>query len=361
MMAACLGSGSSGSVAMVEQLETHFKDGVTSLKTKMRAVKVGRFGDYELLALQAGIKNIPRYISEAETDAGTAVTMQFAKIGDIKKSDLLKVAEGVSRAIIDLNRKLKSDGKLKDGERIIHHDIKPANIGVTRGGKIKLLDWGSAKVVSKDIKTNPLAGATALYSPPEACSGSTPTEKNDSWALGATIFKYATGRHLLKRENLGSFILSLGAIQSEEILKSFKSASIYEILESVRESALEEFNENKRQFIADPEIDTTTKSLVLKLLEINPEERLSLDEALEMIDKSKALAPSIGNVTAASKVTPMYTIFPPFASWTSAAAETTAVEEELEHSIASSGSSYSEEIFEVETADDCLVAEITTS
>jgi hypothetical protein len=48
------------------------------------------------------------------------------------------VAEGVSKPIVDLNNKYKSDKNLRGGEQIIHHDIKSENIGMSQGGKIKL-------------------------------------------------------------------------------------------------------------------------------------------------------------------------------------------------------------------------------
>jgi serine/threonine protein kinase len=360
MISTDLGSGASGSVSLVKQLEERSKDGVTSTKTKMRAVKVGSFGDHELTALQAGIKNIPKFVSKKETAHGTAVTMQLAKIGDVKKTDLLKVAEGVSRAIVDLNDKFKSDGKLKEGERLIHQDIKPQNIGMTKSGKIKLLDWGSAKIIKSGEKASPTAGATPLYIPPEACTGSSPTGKNDSWALGATLFKYATGRNLLARDNPIAFILSLGTLQSEETLQALsKTGTISEIIASTRKIALKEFNDNKIQFIEDPEIDEKVKVLVLRLLEINPEERLSLEEALELIEKFKKPATPLENVTPLTKLNSAYTLSSVPISKGSKDSDSYEVEEDLEHSVLTSATSYSGEIFEVETADDCLVAELT--
>lgn len=79
---------------------------------------------------------------------------------------------------------------------IIHRDIKPENLMVTAGDRVKVLDFGLARLMSSDTVTAPgLAAGTLRYMSPEHYHGATLTPKSDVFALGLVLYELATGKH----------------------------------------------------------------------------------------------------------------------------------------------------------------------
>ena len=76
---------------------------------------------------------------------------------------------------------------------IIHRDIKPQNIIISRDGKVKVTDFGIAKAVtSNTISSN--AMGSVHYTSPEQARGGFSDQKSDIYSIGITLFEMVTGQ-----------------------------------------------------------------------------------------------------------------------------------------------------------------------
>ncbi|HET9212755.1 MAG TPA: protein kinase [Thermoanaerobaculia bacterium] len=78
---------------------------------------------------------------------------------------------------------------------IVHRDVKPANVIVSPDGRVKIVDFGIAKLADQSRLTRDgTAVGTAGYMAPEQIRGEEIDPRTDIWALGVVLYEMATGR-----------------------------------------------------------------------------------------------------------------------------------------------------------------------
>ena len=197
----CLGEGGMGEVFLAERSDGEFEQRV-ALKRIRAGLESQAIADRFLRERQILARldhpGIAHLLDGGSTDDGdpyfvlehvegvpiTAWCEQRAAPLEVRLRLMIEVAEAVDAA----HRQL-----------VVHRDLKPTNILVTVSGRVKLLDFGIAKLLQAeafDERQTQIGGQplTPAYAAPEQILGEAVTTATDVYSMGALLFELLTGR-----------------------------------------------------------------------------------------------------------------------------------------------------------------------
>ncbi|MDQ2870613.1 MAG: protein kinase, partial [Acidobacteriota bacterium] len=187
--------------------------------------RLRRFGDEARAASALNHPNILTIHDVGEAGGSPYVVSELLEgetlreellLGPLPPKRVVQYAIGIARGLAAAHEK-----------GIVHRDLKPENLFVTKDGRVKILDFGLAKLRAPETADGPLTEAptqtpgtepgvilgTVGYMSPEQVRGEPADQRSDIFAFGAILYEMLTGQRAFRRDTL---VETMTAILKEE-------------------------------------------------------------------------------------------------------------------------------------------------
>jgi len=244
---------------------------------------VQMFLDEAKLCLQLEHANIVNVFDIGKADASFFIVMEYVEGANLKKVIesyrrggkmipieqsiyvLREVCEGLAYAHD------KADMTTDKPLGIVHRDVSPPNILLSKRGEIKLVDFGLAKATSQLEETDPgVVKGKFSYLSPEAASGQNVDMRADIFSVGILLYEMLTGQRLFYGEN------------------------DYHTVELVRKAEIPPISS------INPQVPPEMEEVITKALAKNPDDRYQhaseFSDALTKVLFSRGMAVSRGDI-----------------------------------------------------------------
>ncbi|XP_030420037.1 serine/threonine-protein kinase Nek3-like isoform X2 [Gopherus evgoodei] len=196
-----LGEGSFGRALLVFHKSSDQKYAMKEIRLPKSPSDVQDSRKEAILLAKMKHPNIVAYKESFEADGHLYIVMEYCDDGDLMQK--IKYQRGKlfpEDTILHWFVQMCLGVKHIHDRRVLHRDIKSKNIFLTQNGKVKLGDFGSARLL-----TNPMAYActyvgTPYYVPPEIWENLPYNNKSDIWSLGCILYELCTLKHPMTAE-----------------------------------------------------------------------------------------------------------------------------------------------------------------
>lgn len=177
----------------------------------------------------------------------------------IEKKELLDSKEAIGIAI-----QVAQGIAAAHEQHIIHRDIKPQNMIISKDGKVKVADFGIARAVSSQTVNSSAAVGSVHYISPEQARGGYCDERSDIYSFGITLYEMVTGRVPFEGDN--TVAVALAHLEDPVVPPGDYNPQVYSGLEDIilkctkkkpdrRYGSMEEVIHDLRRVLMDPECD----------------------------------------------------------------------------------------------------------
>ena len=168
--------------------EFAFDDNFVS-KFKMEAQAAARLSHPNIVSVYDVVDEDVLHYIVMELIEGITLKNYIEKKGHLESKEAIGIAIQVGQGIAAAHE-----------QHIIHRDIKPQNIIISRDGKVKVADFGIARAVSTQTM-NATAVGSVHYISPEQARGGYCDERSDIYSFGITMYEMVTGKVPFEGDN----------------------------------------------------------------------------------------------------------------------------------------------------------------
>lgn len=209
----------------------------------------------------------------------------------IERKSHLTVKEATSIAI-----QVSAGLEVAHNNQIVHRDIKPQNIIISKEGKVKVTDFGIAKATTSQTTTSSAMGSVH-YASPEQARGGYVDHRSDIYSLGIVLYEMVTGRVPFDGDT--AVAVAVKHLQEPMVLPSTYNQEISYSLEQIIVKCMEKSPDRRYQDMEDLIAD-------LKQSLMTPDEdfvkRVDLDSQAKTVVMKKE---NTAKVKAARKIEPV--------------------------------------------------------
>jgi hypothetical protein len=227
-----------------------------------------RLRRFEREARAAGVLNHPNItiVYDIGSHEGAPYVVQELLEGETLRAE---VAGGrlSPRKVIDYALQIANGLAAAHDKGIVHRDLKPENVFVTKEGRVKILDFGLAKLTEKEAGSSPqtdLPTATAGTEPgvvmgtlgyisPEQIKGKPADARSDIFAFGAILYEMLSGKRAFQADSAGEMMAAI--LKEDPPDLSLTNQSISPGLERVVRHCIEKNPERRFQSALDLAFD----------------------------------------------------------------------------------------------------------
>ena len=194
-----LGELGRGAMGVVYRAEDPMLSRTVAIKTINMVADAEERAEYEKRFYQeakaAGGLSHPNVVTIYDIGhAGDVVYMAMEYVEGTELRDLLQGGRLDAAAAVDIAAQVAEGLAYAHARGIVHRDVKPANIMVSRDGPAKIMDFGIARMRASDVKTQTgMLLGSPKYMAPEQLLGGPVDPRCDIFSLGVVLYEALTG------------------------------------------------------------------------------------------------------------------------------------------------------------------------
>ncbi|XP_060050871.1 serine/threonine-protein kinase Nek3 isoform X2 [Erinaceus europaeus] len=205
-----IGEGSFGRALLVQQESSNQMFAMKEIRLPKSSSDTQKSRKEAVLLAKMKHPNVVTFKESFEADGHLYIVMEYCDGGDLMQK--IKHQKGKlfpEDMILDWFTQMCLGVNHIHKKRVLHRDIKSKNIFLTQNGKIKLGDFGSARLFSSPMAFACTYVGTPYYVPPEIWENMPYNNKSDIWSLGCILYELCTLKHPFQANSWKSLILKI--------------------------------------------------------------------------------------------------------------------------------------------------------